>query len=195
MADLTKLENFMRLLHGVQRVKRVSRRPDEKEMTNTAEHTFELALLAWYVVTTQKLPLDLEKVLQFALAHDVIEAYAGDTPAYDEEAKKTKAVREAAALALIEAEFPEFIDLTETIHAYEKRTSPEARFVYALDKLVDPLNCSMEETQSLWKDFHYSWDAVMAHKNDKIALSEYVVPYWRALVEKLQAKRDFFFNA
>lgn len=195
MVSLESLEKFMRLLHGVQRVKRVARRPDEREMTNTAEHTFELSLVCWYIIAVNNLSLNLEKVLRYALAHDLIEAYAGDTYAYDEEARKTKAIREAAALERIEQEFPEFSDLTQTIHEYETRRTPEARFVYAADKLVDPLNASMEEVQSFWKEFDVSWNTLMEHKNPKIALSEHIVPLWDELVKKLEAKRGFFFHS
>lgn len=193
--SLEKLEKFVRLLHEVQRVKRVARRPDESEMTSTAEHTFELAMTCWYVVAIHKLELDLEKVLSYALAHDLIEAYAGDTPVYDEEGQKTKAKREADALARIESEFPEFGELVYTIHEYEKRETPESKFVYAVDKLIDPLNSSMEETQSIWKDYDVSFTQLMEYKTPKIAQSQAVVPYWDLLVKKIQTRQDFFFDS
>lgn len=195
MPPLESLEKFVRLLHAVQRVKRVARRPDEKEATNTAEHTFNLAMTCWYIVVTNRLELDMEKVLKFALAHDVIEAYAGDTLPYDAEAVKTKAAREEAALKRIEEEFPEFPELSEIIHAYEARESPEAKFVYATDKLVDPLDASMETTQSIWKDKNVSWDALLNHKRPRVALFDVVNGYWQKLEEKLASKREFFFNS
>lgn len=194
MHSLERLETFARLLHAVQRVERVSRRPDEREMTTTAEHTFEVVMLSWYIMSTHQLPLNRERVFAYALAHDLIEAYAGDTFLYDAAARKTKVEREEKALARIEAEFPEFSDLTQTIHEYEHRATPEARFVYAVDKLVDPLNASMEETQSIWKEFGISFADLLEHKTDKIAQSEHVLPYWNLLVEKLKGKRDFFFD-
>jgi len=183
----------MRLLHAAQRVKRVARIPNEKENRNAAEHTFELALLAWYIVSSQKLDLDLEKVLSYALAHDLIEAYSGDTYAFDTESQKTKAAREAAALARIESEFPEFEELTETIHAYEAREDKESKFVYALDKLIDPLNAGMETEQSIWKDLNVSYDQFYAYKDAKISNSPEVRVFWVALCEKLNSNKDFFF--
>lgn len=192
---IENLERFISLLHNVQRVKRVARRPDEKELTNTAEHTFELTLLCWYIVSVQKLNLNPEKVLQYALAHDLIEAYAGDTPIHDEEAKKTKVAREAAALVRIEQEFPEFGDLLATIHEYERRDNPESRFVYAADKLVDPLSMSMETTQSIWKEYDVSWDTILKNKTDKIAFSDVIQRYWNQLLTKLESKKSFFFDS
>lgn len=194
MYNLEQLEKFAGLMHAVDRVKRVARRPDEQERTNTAEHTFELVMMCWYIASTQNLDLDQAKIIKYALAHDVIEAYAGDTHVYDEEAKKSKVEREAKALVQLEEEFPEFTEFLETIHEYEERAAPEARFVYAVDKLVDPLNFSMEKTQSVWKEYDVSWDAFVDHKKDKIYQSPEVVPFWNLLLEKLQNKREFFFK-
>lgn len=193
MKSLNGLESFAKLLHAVERVKRISRRPDEREMTTTAEHTFELTMMCWYIVSTNKLDVDLGKILQFALAHDIVEAYAGDTYIYDEEAKKTKEIRERAALERIRKEFPEFPELAEIIHEYEQRISPEARLVYAADKLIDPLNASLEETQSIWKEFNVSFKALLEHKRPKVALSPVIADYWEALEKKLRDKKSFFF--
>lgn len=194
MRTLQDLESFMSLLHASLRVKRISRLPDEKEFRNTGEHTFALALLAWYICSSENLPLTIEKVLKYALAHDIIEGYSGDTPIFDTEGQKTKAVREEAALLRIEAEFPEFKEFTQLIHEYEKRADPESRFVYALDKLIDPIDASMETTQSIWKDMDMSYTQLRNYKDSKIAQSPEVEPYWAELVLKLERNRDFFFH-
>lgn len=194
MVPLAKLENFMRLLHKVQNVKRVARVPDEAEYRNTAEHTFELTLLAWYLMSANKLELDHEKVLKYALAHDLIEAYSGDTPIHDIEAQKTKAEREHRAAMQLQEEFPEFPELIETIHRYEERADPESKFVYAVDKLVDPVNASMEMTQSIWIDENISYEFFKEYKERKIAISPDIFPYWKQLLAKIDAKRSFFFR-
>jgi putative hydrolase of HD superfamily len=192
--SLENLEKFLQLLHDVQRVQRIARRPDEQELTSTAEHTFELVMACWYIMHVNNLALDYEKVFKYALAHDVVEAYAGDTPNYDVEARTTKERREKEALERIEAEFPDFGELTSIIREYENRQTPEARFVYALDKLIDPLDSSMETTQSIWKDYDMSWNAFVSYKEDKIAHSDVIFEYWKMLKQKLAEKRKFFFD-
>lgn len=193
MTSLQNTEDFMRLLHAVQNVKRVARLPDEKEYRNTAEHTFEMTMLCWYIASTDKLELDMEKVLKYALAHDVLEAYSGDTPIHDKEAQKTKHVREAEAVKQIARNFPEFNELSETIKAYELKEDEESKFVYAVDKLVDPLDASMEETQSIWHDENISFEFFKEYKEAKVSVSKYIVPYWKALLSKIEAKKDHFF--
>ncbi|MEX0930850.1 MAG: HD domain-containing protein [Candidatus Paceibacterota bacterium] len=194
MIPLQKLEDFMRLLHKVQNVKRVARVPDEKEYRNTAEHTFEVVLLCWYIASANKLDLDHEKILKYALAHDLLEAYSGDTPIHDTEAQKTKVEREARAVAQIKRDFEEFSELSDIIHEYEKRDSPESKFVYAVDKLIDPLNSGMETTQSIWNDEGISYDFFREYKEKKVTISDAVSPYWKQLLEKLNARKDFFFT-
>lgn len=194
MEQLEGLEKFMRLLHGVRKIKRADKHPNETTRINTAEHTFEVALACWYIAGTNNLALNFEKILKYALAHDIIEGYAGDTPMFDTEAQKTKASREIAALERVSEEFPEFPDLIETIHEYESRKTSEARFVYAVDKLVDPVNAGMEEILSIWKEVGMSRETLVNYKKDKIAQSEIVVPYWNALLEKLDSKKEFFFD-
>ncbi len=191
---LEKLEQFVQLLHAVERVKRVARRPDESEYTNTAEHTFELVMLCWYLHSIHKSELSLEKVLQYALAHDVVEAYAGDTYAYDEEARKTKVDREAKALIRLENEFPEFTEMLEILREYEKRETPEAKFVYAVDKLIDPLNASLETRSGYWKDHGVSFDTFFNHKTEKVKQHPIPAKYWEPLVAKLLKNKGFFFS-
>jgi putative hydrolase of HD superfamily len=193
MLTLEDLESFMRLLHAAQHVTRVARIPNETEQRNTAEHTFELTLLAWYIVSSEKLDLDHSKVIRYALSHDLIEAYSGDTYAFDAESQKTKAARENAAVLRIESEFPEFSELTDYIHAYEAREDKESKFVYALDKLIDPLNASMETRQSIWKDLNVSYDQFFSYKDAKIQNSPDIHLFWEALCKKLNDKKDFFF--
>lgn len=192
--SLKDLEKLVTLLHEVERVKRVARRPDEREATNTAEHSFELVVLCWYIATVNKLDLNLEKVLKYAIAHDIVEAYAGDTPIHDEEAKKTKVERESRALERLEKEFPEFPELINILHEYERKDLPEARFVYAADKLIDPLNISMETKQSLWKEHDISFDTLIKHKKDKISYNDTILEYWNKLIKKIEAKKEFFFH-
>jgi putative hydrolase of HD superfamily len=190
---LPHLEQFMQLLHAVERVKRFARRPGETTPNTTAEHTFELALLCWYIAHAEKLPLDHEKILKYALAHDLIEAYAGDTPAYDTAGQVDKAAREHAALERITAEFPNFPELIATITAYEAKVDEEARFVYATDKLVDPLNTSMEEGLTHWKERGVTYQDMRTYKDAKIAHHPTIARLWQLLIEKIEIRKDHYF--
>lgn len=104
---------------------------------NDAEHSWSLAFFACALAPKIDPNLDVGLIAQFAIVHDIVEVYAGDTSnlASDEE-KATKADREAAALKKITARFTHFPWIIETLERYEMRECGEAKFVYALDKYM-----------------------------------------------------------
>jgi putative hydrolase of HD superfamily len=132
-----------RMLLSFGRVERVCYHPDGKTYETDAEHTVMLGVMACAFAKEYEPQLDLGKVAQFALVHDLVEVYAGDTMTFrpfSEEEKKEKEDREHAALARIRAEFDaDFPWIGETIEEYERRGMPEARFVKFLDKILPKL--------------------------------------------------------
>ena len=173
MAALDGILKFLRLTHEAHHVERIARIPGEERYANMVEHSWQLAMLAWYVLETNKLPLDKSLVIRYALAHDLIEAYAGDTYAYDTGAQNEKQEREEAARARIAEEFPEFADLNEVIAAYEAREDEESKFVYALDKMVDPLNVYLEGGL-LHQERRITFDKYHAYKDKKVRSHPFV---------------------
>jgi putative hydrolase of HD superfamily len=99
-----------------------------------------LGLVACALAPHVNTDLDVGLVAQYALCHDLVEAYAGDTNTLrvlDEAGWADKAHREAAAYQRIAAEFGDTLPwLPATIAAYQRRATPEARYVKALDKLL-----------------------------------------------------------
>lgn len=167
MSPFDRILDFLRLTHAAHKVERVARIPGESRYATMVEHSWQLAMLAWYIIDTEKLPLNKERVLTYALAHDLVEAYAGDTYIYDEAGRASKHGREKAARDRIAAEHPEFTDLVDTIDRYEKREDEESRFLYALDKTIDPLNIYLEEGL-LWREKDVTLEMIRENKEEKI---------------------------
>lgn len=135
MFDFKRALAFTSLLEQFQKVIRKAYVPGEDRGENDVEHSYKLAMIAWYLVEAYKLPLDTNKIVKYALTHDFVEVHAGDTVVWDTEAVKTKHAREAAAQKQLAQDWKEFPELHALIDAYENRVDEEARFVYALDKL------------------------------------------------------------
>lgn len=112
--------------------------PELDRFENDAEHGFLLATLGCAIAQQMSPHLDLGKVSQYALVHDLVEAYAGDTTIWaSAEAHASKAKREEEALELIEKRFGKrFPWIDQTIKKYELFDEPESCFVYALDKII-----------------------------------------------------------
>ena len=58
-------------------------------LTNTREndihHSFSVGMLAWMIHDKLQLHLDMTKVMHYAMAHDLVEVYAGDVNTYANE--------------------------------------------------------------------------------------------------------------
>lgn len=193
MGFLEKALSFIRFTHAAHKVERVARVPGEERYATMVEHSWQLALLAWYLIETKKLPLDKEKVLMYALAHDLVETYAGDTYFYDENAQETKQDREREAAEYIRDEFPDFKELHKAIQCYEQRGDDESKFIYALDKVIDPLNIYLEDGL-LWREKGVTLQMLIEKKKEKVAVSKPVQALFDDLFEKLEKEQTRLFG-
>lgn len=120
------------------------------------DHTVMLSVIACAVAASYEPHLDLGKVAQFALVHDLVEAYAGDVNTIDFEKidHAAKEADEAKALEQITEQFGEtFPWIHETISAYESLKTPEARFVKTLDKAMPALTHLHTNSQAVHDSF------------------------------------------
>lgn len=122
------------------RVNRMTRHEDGETLESDTDHTVMLAVSA--VALAEKLypdTLDRGLVAQFAIVHDLVEAYAMDTDSFgiSEAEKRAKDAREHDAMVRIRQEFEGVYPwLPETIERYEGLDTREARFVKTVDKLM-----------------------------------------------------------
>ena len=118
-------------------VDRNHRIPRLERPENVVEHSFSVAMLSWRLFDIVKPPLDLAKILTYALVHDFAErGQAVDVNTYaSAEQRQAKKIAEAAEIAKITRQFPDFEDFTAALAAYEAGTDQEALFVWTADKL------------------------------------------------------------
>ncbi len=191
--ELKRLLDYLDLIHQFQRIDRRVMRPGEDRLENDAEHSYQLAMMAWYLNDAEGFGMDTGKLLRYALAHDLVEVYAGDTFAYTTDAaeRASKESREAAAAEKISEEFPEFGSLKDTIHTYEKREDREAKFIYALDKLMPTLGIYLDGGRT-WHREGVTLAMIKEYKANKIAESPEVETYFNELVSLLEQKPELF---
>jgi len=184
--DIHRLLELQRLFALFNQIERGVHRKhnDDFVAENDVEHSYSLAMTAWYL--SKWFPeLDQSLVIRYALAHDLVETYAGDTFAFaPDDELDSKQAREKVAFKTLEKEWHDFEDLLESIKAYETRDSNEARFVYALDKIMPIMQVFIHEGYS-WKVHSISAEKIHAYKIDKIALSPEIKPYFDQLHELL----------
>jgi len=190
--DIHRLIALHRLLLQFHHIERTVRHPDdfERHETNT-EHTFTLAMIAWMLASYFP-ELDKNTIIQMALVHDLVEVYAGDTFAYaDSVTRAGKPDREAIALAKLTSEWPDFPDMIKSIQDYETRQTNEAKFVYALDKLM-PIILNYLNQGRTWQHDNITLENIKAYKDAKIAKSPEVNEYYQQMIVILQDHPEFF---
>ena len=112
-----------------------------------AEHTFGNGMLC--LMLASRFPeLDMLRVLQMALIHDVGEAYVGDITPTDQVAPEDKKAMEADAMEKIFGKLPGGEELIQIWKEYEAQESQEARFVKQIDRLEFAFQASVYEHQN-----------------------------------------------
>lgn len=190
--NIYSILDFVTLTNKFRAVERFIYVPNRKNNENDSEHSYQLAMLAWYLLSEESYGLNKDLVIQYALIHDFVEVHAGDVWSFrsNEESNK-KRKREEEAILRLKKEIPEFSDLHERIDDYEKRIDRESRFVYALDKLIPILNIYLDGGK-LWQEKKITLDRLMKIKTPKIALSPEIEPYYREFVTILEENKGMF---
>ena len=107
---------------------------------SVAAHSWGMALLA-----TQLCPeeLNLQRVLELCILHDIAEVHVGDITPHDNVTPEEKHRLESEAIQKMG------IDAAEAFAEYEAQQSAESRFVRYLDKLDMALQAEIYEAQNL----------------------------------------------
>ncbi|HVX92622.1 MAG TPA: HD domain-containing protein [Candidatus Dojkabacteria bacterium] len=193
MITVEKLLKFVEFINSFQKIQRQILVKNEDRHENDLEHVGQLALVSWYFIASEDLNLDVEKVLKYSLAHDLVEVYSGDVYIFTkvQEEKDKKEEREHEALETIRKEFPEFADLHNYIEAYEQRKDDEAKFVYALDKVLPVINIYLDNGRQ-WRLNNVTLDMLKDNKTPKVKISKEVYDVWQEFVELLEKHKNLF---
>lgn len=189
---LIEFHEFLNKFAEIERVVHVKRH-EQHVLESDTEHSYNLAMTAWFLASSFK-ELNQEKVLKLALVHDLVEIHAGDTYVFaDEEMLESKHSREAEAMAKIKVEWADFSDMVSAIEEYEARKTPEACFVYALDKVMPNIAIYLNEGHT-WKEKQITLSDLNNEKKDKVKLAPEIERYWVELHKLLEASPHLFGN-
>lgn len=164
-------------------VERMPRLPGSGRRENDNDHSFGLALTCWYLQPKVAPGLDLLEIFKYALAHDLVELYAGDSFAFDKKARAGKEGREKAAIDRLKNEWFDFSEMPQFAKQYMERASEEARFVKAVDKLLPPLMIELSKAKE-WERLEITLADERENKTN-IHVSAYMSPYYELLLQWL----------
>lgn len=145
---------FLKEIDGLKHILRQTLLMDGSRRENDAEHSWHLAMMAMVLFEyADDERVNLSRVLQMALIHDLVEIDAGDTFAYDEQGYQTKAAREQAAADRLFGLLPDdqgayYRALWEE---FDEMLTPDALYAGAIDRL-QPLMHNIHTQGHTWKN-------------------------------------------
>ena len=136
---------------------------EEGRRENDAEHAWHLAVMARVLAEYAREQIDVDRVIEMLLVHDLVEIDAGDTFIYDTAARELQAEKERAAANRIFGLLPpdQAAALRARWEEFESRQSPEAKFAGALDRL-QPLMLNFHTQGHAWRKHGVRRSQVMA---------------------------------
>lgn len=136
--DLAKQLAFIAETDALKRVERRTSPIGLERRENSAEHSWQAALTAMALAEHANEAIDLLRVLQMLLIHDVPEVDVGDTFHYDKQATAGLHERERAAAERLFSILPaaQGAALLALWDEFEARATPEARYAAAVDRFM-----------------------------------------------------------
>lgn len=150
-----KPDNFLEWLHVIEKMKcnfrhsKTSCKRDE----SVAEHSYRLILMA-YVLKDMIPDVDMSKVVEMCIVHDIGEAITGDIPSFN----KTKKDEETEMKEVLEfiQKLPKerYLHIKSLFEEMEQKKTKEAKVFKALDKMEAVIQHN-EADISTWLDIEY----------------------------------------
>ena len=176
------LQNQLKFLAIADEMKQIFRQTtliDGTRYENNAEHSWHFALTALTLFEHCALEdVCISRVLKMAIIHDLVEIFAGDTPAQDIAANETQEARERQAADKLFALLPE-----QQAHEYrslweefDEMKTPSAAYASAVDRFQSFHNIHLSGTGSAWVKYKATAERV---RNRMLPLKTTIPSLWQ----------------
>lgn len=167
-----KPETLLEILHVAERLKNETRHSDTSSgrRESVAEHSWRLTLMA-FLLKDEYPNLDMIKVMEMCLIHDLGEAFTGDIPVFEKTAADTKKEDEQLLKWLDTLPDNLQMEMKKLYEEMEERVSDEAKLYKALDGM-EALIQHNEADIKTWQDNEY--DLQLKYCWDRVEFSPYL---------------------
>lgn len=136
-----RIWNQLQFIVEADRLKGVLRRTSPigaERRENSAEHSWQVVLMAVLLHEHANEPINLLTVVKMLTIHDVVEVDAGDTFHYDKSSRDNLADLESQAAERLFGMLPadQATELSSLWREFEAKETPEARFAAAIDRFI-----------------------------------------------------------
>lgn len=180
MEELDKIFQFIREIDREKFIERQTYLTGGTRKENDAEHAWHMAVMTVLLSRYANEEIDVLKTVTMLLIHDLVEIDAGDTYAYDEEAKKTKPERERKCadrlFSILPGEHGKY--LRALWEEFEENETPEAKFAHTMDH-IQPLMLNDATGGKSWEEHGVHLNQIMERNRHTAEGSEILWEYAR----------------
>ena len=149
-SGIDRLDQQLKFTAEIDKMTSVLRRTllvDRSRRENDAEHSWHIAVMALLFEEYAKEPVDVGRVTQMCVVHDLVEIYAGDTFAYDTKGNEDKAARESAAADRLFGQLPEEQGrmIRSLWEEFDTMETADAKYAACLDRIQPFLHNTLTE--------------------------------------------------
>ena len=193
----TEIHNIVQFVLEIDKLKGVLRKVKpvgEHRYENTAEHSWQIAVLALSLARTLELSVDAERVVAMLLVHDIGEIDAGDKFVFAQDGWEE---RKAAELRAVERMFslaPETLAkfLLDMWKEFDAGETQDARFAKAIDRSM-PVFLNLSNGGGSWLENGITYQRVCARVGPEIEAG--CPELWNYVKQQLDAAKQKGFFA
>ena len=154
---------FIKTIEEMKKIYRMTKIIGEDRRENDAEHSWHVATMSLFLEKYSKTKIDVNKVIKMMLVHDLVEIYAGDTFAYDENANLDKSERELKAMDKIISQTSKSLGalINSLWLEFENKETDESKYANAMDRLQPLLANIYSNDGGTWKENNVRLDQVL----------------------------------
>lgn len=145
---------FIALLEEMKKTERRTPVLGTSRKENDAEHSWHIATMALFLQNKTPLNIDINNVVKMLLVHDLVEIFAGDTFAYDEQANLDKKERETQAMFKLKTYLSsEMGEMLENLWLeFDDMKTDDSRYANAMDRLAPLFTNIQTGNGGTWKE-------------------------------------------
>jgi putative hydrolase of HD superfamily len=162
---------------------------------NSAEHSWQIALMAASLAQYAESPVDINRVINMLLVHDIGEIDAGDTMVFVEGGWEQRKAAELASVTRIFGILPDgqgaaFLAVWKE---FEDAATPESRFAHCIDRAM-PVLLNLSNQGQSWRENNISYERVVRRVEPEVKAGSPAL--WEYLRGRLEdARHKGFFGA
>ncbi|WP_417714589.1 HD domain-containing protein [Pseudophaeobacter arcticus] len=173
VSPLTRRLPFLNEADALKTVLRATWIGDGSRAENSAEHSWHIMLYGWILGEYAATDIDISRVINMLLLHDIVEVDAGDTPIHGAVSAQAQAAQEAEEQQAADRLFgllpaPQATEFRVLWDEFEAAASADAVYAKAIDR-VQPVLLNLLNGGGSWLEYDVSLQQVESRVGVKVS--------------------------